>query len=352
MPGAHLGYGANVASADHAVSLAEMGFDWAKGYASWENAGAGPDYDWVAVDNQMREFVPHVGHVLLRLNGPPPSGTGNPPVSAADRAAFQQFAQALARHVSDTWRPQGLNTVAYEIWNEPNLDYEWGHRAPNAAQYTTLLQAGYKGIKAGDPEAIVVSAGLATTGGSLANVSWARAFYGAPQVVPDLTFLRDMYRNGAKGHLDALGSHPYGGPDAPGTMPSAATGPIYFRRAEEQRQVMLEFGDTSPVWATEFGWVLRSDCRLGEHEWMEVSEARQAEYLAGAFAYADENWPWMGPMFLFNLDFGTVYWYAWCDPVRWYSITYRADPKDPSNSPILPRQAYFRLRDMAKRSAW
>ena len=351
VPPAHLGYGANVASADHVTILTEMGFDWAKGYVSWENAGFGPGYDWVVVDNQMREFVPHLRHVLLRLGGPPPPGIGNPPASANDRAAFQSFAQALAAHVADTWRDQGLQTVAYEIWNEPNLDYEWGGR-PNAAQYTSLLQSGYRGIKAGDPEAIVVSAGLAPTGGSLANVAWARAFYAAPQVIPDLTFLRGMYENGAKGYFDALGSHPYGGPDAPGTAPGAASGPIYFRRAEEQRQVMLDYGDTSPVWATEFGWVLDTGCGLGEHEWMEVSEAQQAQYLAGAYAYADAHWPWMGPMFMFNLDFGTTYWYAWCDPVRWYAITHRADPKDPGNSPILYRQAVFSLRSLAKRSAW
>jgi hypothetical protein len=348
---AHLGYGANVASADHVTILAEMGFDWAKGYVSWENVGTGPGYDWVAVDNQMREFVPQVRHVLLRLGGPPPSSVGNPPASEADRATFRAFSQALAAHVADTWRDQGLETVAYEIWNEPNLDYEWGGR-PNVAQYTALLQAGYRGIKAGDPQAFVVSAGLAPTGGSLADVAWARSFYAAPQVIPDLTFLRGMYEHGAKGHFDALGSHPYGGRDAPSTAPQAASGPIYFRRAEEQRRVMLEYGDTSPIWATEFGWVLKTDCGLGEHEWMEVSEAQQAEYLAGAYDYAEANWPWMGPMFNFNLDFGTTYWYAWCDPVRWYSITYRADPKDPGNSPILYRQAFFSLRDLVKRSVW
>ena len=340
-----------MASADHVATLVEMGFDWAKGYVSWENAGSGPEYDWVAVDNQMREFVPQVRHVLLRLGGPPPAGVGNPPASVGDRTAVQEFAQALAAHVSDNWRVQGLETVAYEIWNEPNLDYEWGGR-PNAAQYTALLQAGYRGVKAGDARAIVVSAGLATTGGSRASLAWAREFYDAPQVVPDLSVLRGMYEHGAKGYLDALGSHPYGGPDAPGTAPSAAQGPIYFRRAEEQRQVMLEYGDSSPIGVTEFGWELATDCHLGEHEWMQVNEAQQAAFLAGAYAYADENWPWMGPMFLFNVDFGTVYWYAWCDPVRWSSISDRAEPDDPGNSPILPRQAYYSLRDLAKRSAW
>jgi PKD repeat protein len=348
---AHLGYGANIASADHAISLTVMGFDWAKGFVSWGEAGEGPVYSWVAVDNQLREFVPQVQHVLLRVGGPPPTGIGNPPVSASDLAAFHNFAQALAAHISSVWRPQGLETAAYEIWNEPNLDYEWGGH-PNAAQYTALLKVAYGAIKAGDPGAIVVSAALATTGGSVTDLALARQLYNAVEVVPDLAFLRAMYDNGVKGYLDALGSHPYGGPDAPGMPPGEASGPIYFRRAEEQHDVMLAYGDASPVWATEFGWVLETSCNLGEHEWMEVGEAQQAEYLAAAYAYADENWPWMGPMFLFNLDFGTCYWYERCDPMRWYSVTYRENPYDPENSPIQPRQAFYSLRDLPKHSAW
>jgi hypothetical protein len=352
-PGAaHLGYGANIASADHASDLAVMGFDWAKGFVAWRDVGAGPSFNWIHVDNQLRQFLPHVRHVLLRLNGPVPSGIGNPPTSASDRDAFYTFARALAIHVSSTWRAQGLETIAYEIWNEPNLDYEWGG-TPSAAQYTALLQKAYLGIKDGDPSALVVSAGLATTGGSAAQVILARQLYGANAVVPDLAFLRGMYDHGAKGYFDALGSHPYGGPDAPETAPGSASGPIYFRRAEEQRGVMLEYGDESPIWATEFGWVLETSCNLGQHEWMEVSEAQQAQYLVAAYEYADRNWPWMGPMFLFNLDLATVYWYdELCDPMRWYSITYRVNPQDPGNSPILRRQAFSALQDMAKRSAW
>jgi hypothetical protein len=348
---AHLGYGANVASADHAISLTVMGFDWAEGYISWADAGAGPDFNWVSVDNQLRQFVPAVRYVLLRVSGPPPSGIGLPPASSGDLAAFQNLAAALSSHVSETWRTQGLETVAYQIWNEPNLGYEWGG-APSAAQYTALLQAGYRGVKAGDPQAIVVTAGLATTGGTAAELRFAQQFYGTSQVTPDLTFLRNMFEHGAKGYFDALGSHPYGGPNAPDTPPDEAVGPIYFRRAEEQRQVMLSYGDESPIWATEFGWVLETPCDLEEHEWMEVSETAQAQYLAAAYDYADRHWPWMGPMFVFNLDFGTVTWYLECDPMRWYSISYRESPQDPGNSPILPRLAFFSLRDLSKRSAW
>jgi hypothetical protein len=345
----HLGYGANIASADHVTLLTELGFDWAKGWAAWDDVGTGPEYNWINVDNQLAQFVPQVDHVLLRISGPPPAGIGNPPVSPGDLDAFHDMTLALASHVSDTWRSQGLATVAYEIWNEPNLDYEWGWQPPNAAQYTALLKQGYLGIKAGDPQALVVSAGLATTG-DFASLAWSERLYGADQAAPDLVFLQQMYDAGAKGYFDALGSHPYGGPDSPDTPPNLASGPVYFRRAEEQHGVMLNNGDDSPVWATEFGWILRSDeCDLGEHEWMEVSEAQQAQYLADAYAYADEQWPWMGPMFLFNLDFGTVGWYAHCDPMRWYSVTYR---EIPPVGPILSRQAFYSLRDMSKHSAW
>jgi len=351
-PPSLIGYGANVSSAGHASYLGEMGFDWAKGFVNWQSSVAGVDYFWGDVDNQMRAFLPHTPKVLLRIHG------RWPPLSEGDRAAFRNFAQALARHVSEAWRTEGLETMAYEIWNEPNLDYEWGG-SPNAAAYTALLKAGYEGIKAGDPEALVISAGLAPTGGSLTDspaetarvIAQARWLYGATQVVPDLTFLRQMYAHGAKGYMDGVGTHPYGGNYAPDTPRSEVGIPIYFRRAEEQHQVMLDNGDDSPMWNTEFGWVVETGCDLGEHEWMEVSEARQAEYLAAAYAYAEEYWPWMGPMFLFNLDFATVYWYQECDPMRWYSITYRHNPNDGA-SPILKRPAYYSLRDMPKHSAW
>jgi hypothetical protein len=299
----------------------------------------------------MREFARHVPNVLLRIGGPPPAGIGNPPVSDRDLAAFYDLTVALSRHVSDTWRSQGVKSVAFEIWNEPNLDHEWGGR-PDASEYTALLKAGYIGVKAGDAEALVVSAGLATTGSSASDLARSRLLYDAVEVAPDLAFLRDMYRHGALGHFDALGSHPYGGRDRPEMDPAQASGSIYFRRAEEQHQVMLEFGDDRPVWATELGWVVETGCDLGEHEWMEVTEQQQASYLAGAYAYADEHWPWMGPLFLFNLDFATVLWYTLCDPVRWYSVTLRENPYDPGHSPVVPRMAFETLREMPKRSAW
>jgi len=65
-----------------------------------------------------------------------------------------------------------------------------------------------------------------------------------------------------------------------------------------------------------------------------------------AYLYAGSHYPWMGVMSFFNMDFATVYWYDYCEPVRWYSVAYRVNHLDPGNSPIVYRQAYYALQGM------
>jgi hypothetical protein len=85
------------------------------------------------------------------------------------------------------------------------------------------------------------------------------------------------------------------------------------------------------MWITEFGWV-RDPVEDGvqcadaggfkDFQWMTVSRNVQADYTTRAFAYADENWPWAGPMFLWNLD-----WHMYdpsyenmCSNLRYFSM--------------------------------
>ncbi|MEW6233406.1 MAG: hypothetical protein AB1566_13990 [Chloroflexota bacterium] len=352
---AHLAYGANVAERSHAYYLQQMGFGWAKGFVEWRNADLGSgSYNWADLDNQAQAFASYGRKMLFRINGPPPSDVGNPPLSSSDLSRFQAFVQAAAAHL----KSRGVDPVALEIWNEPNLDYEWGGRAPSAAEYTALLKAGYNGAKAADPNAIVVSAGLATTGGTVSGLTAAeqmsaQAYFRAAAVAGDLAFIQGMYDAGARGFFSALGSHPYGGPYPPNQDPTTASGGMAFRRAEQQYAVMQGNGDgATPVWATEFGWLVNTTCDLGYHNWFKVTEQQQSDYLVGAYQYADANWPWMAGMFLFNLDFGTVYWYAYCDTMRWFSIIYRENPQVDPNTPLLFRPAYAALTNMAKRPAF
>jgi len=244
---------------------------------------------------------------------------------------------------------------AYEIGNEPNLIEEWGGN-PDPAAYARLLEIAYREIKSADPQALVVSAGLAVVGGE-----------GDPRYVNDLAFLRGMYEHGAAKHFDVLGVHPYGFSYPPEIPPDGqvcapvglnlgqdlqkgnpaldqACVPIQglcFRRIELWRQIMLDNGDKKkPMWATEFGWIVRPPACCSEQNdwltrnWQTVSEERQARYIGRAYAYAQRHWPWMEAMFLWNLDYsryspGTDLACQNCESMGWYSIL------NPDGSPRL-----------------
>jgi GH35 family endo-1,4-beta-xylanase len=212
--------------------------------------------------------------------------------------------------------------AAYEIWNEPNLNYEWGYLEPDPATYTEMLKTAYTAIKAIDPDALVISGGLSTTGD------------GSETAYGDLAYLQGMYDAGAKGYFDALGSHPYGYGQSPDTVHPDG---LSLSRVAQQYEVMQANDDgETPIWITEVGWVLKTDWDLGEHAALGVTEQEQAEYLARTYAKTAEEWPFVDAIFLFNLDFSTVPWYPAAEPMRWYSIL---------NPYRTPRPAYTALRD-------
>jgi hypothetical protein len=174
----------------------------------------------------------------------------------------------------------------------------------------------------------VVSAGLA-------NGSTAPS-------MDDLTYLRAFYAAGAKGSFDALGTHPYGGDQPPESTTCNGT---CFRRPEQQRLIMEEFGDATPMWATEVGWLHESSYDLGQHfNGQKVTAQQQADYLVRAFQFAEANWSWMGPMFVFNHDHSTAMWcggpcYPVTTSVHWFSVL---------NPDRTPRPAYTALQNMPK----
>jgi len=186
-------------------------------------------------------------------------------------------------------------------------------------------------------EALVVAADLASTGGD-----------GGLTAMDDVEFLRRLYQAGAQPFFDVLGSHPYGFADPPDRR--NANQVTDFQRAADQRAVMVAFGDTQkPIWATEFGWLLSpaieghpeyvNDPLWSGRQWQIVTPEQQAQYLMAAYQYAYQNWPWMGLLFVFNLDYSTVPWYPPPEPMRFYSLL---------NADRTPRPAYLALRQMPK----
>ena len=115
--------------------------------------------------------------------------------------------------------------VGYEILNEPNLPFEWGG-PPDPAGYTAFLKAAYRGVKSGDPGAIIIGGGPSPNTGGFGGT------------IEDTDFLNGMYAAGAKGYMDALGVHNYGGNTEPERDPGDCG--ICFRRAELYRSLMVQ----------------------------------------------------------------------------------------------------------------
>lgn len=308
--------------------MKEAGFNWIKQAFSWESiegAGRG-QLDWSIADKVVTHANERGLKILARLSlDPDVQGfwAGDPP---ANGDAFAEYAGALAARYS--CQPGAIGCIqAYQVWNEPNLAREWGGKRPNPAEYVQFLGKAYRAIKAANPNAIVISAGMAPTGDN------------SDIAMPDDLFYDQMYQamgGGSNGYFDALGVHGAGYAAPPELDPAeAASNPRYggyrffaFRHVEDIRAIMEKYGDgAKKIVLLEFGWTF--DPVNPAYKWhgadAGIDMFVQADYLKRAYQYAAANWPWVGLMSLLtmpNLDWlndgngsdEEQYWWAIMEP--------------------------------------
>jgi fibronectin type 3 domain-containing protein len=260
--------------------IAATGATWIRTDLTW--SGAEPQkgqYNWKAFDRLVNGANARGIKVIALVSYSPawarPAGTTSdkyPPVNPDDYANFLKA--AVARY-----SPLGVNH--WEIWNEPNQDVWWGPK-PNVAAYTTLLKKAYVAIKGVDPNATVISAGLAPA----PDAADGRA-------ISQTTFVNGIYANGGKGYFDALGMHPYSGADEP--LFPMDYNPFYHLQAIHQ--IMVAQGDGNKlIYSTEYGAPTSTGM---------VDQATQADYVRQTYTAAAQ-FPWLGPITYFNWrDLGT-----------------------------------------------
>ncbi len=316
----------------------EMQFGWVKQHFSWrdiEPAEKG-NYDWWRPDQIVETSANYNINLLVRIDRPPLWSVlpyeaegikiteNQPPANQQD---FFDFCGAVAE------RYKG-KVQAWQVWNEPNLSREWGDLAPDPAEYVKLLAGCHDAIKAVDPDAIIISAGLAPTGTQ------------PPAAMPDDDFLRGMYAAGGADYFDVLGLNAPGFKAAPDVSPDDAENPdlnldvgnnrrFVFRHVEDMREIMIENGDAATQIAIlEMGWT--TDTRPDTpYAWHAVTPQQQADYLVQAYEYAENNWsPWIGLMT--TIYFSDV---AWTEDHEqfWWALT------EPDGT---PRPAYYALQEM------
>ncbi len=333
--GLQYGFGAQVVGGQEAQAIAgtqDAGFRWLRQQVRW--CDVQPDKtkppDWTELDRMASDAAAGGMDVLFSVVCAPSwaaVANGEFPQNPADAAAF--FSAMASKFKG--------RVEAYEVWNEENFAREVGPGNINAGSFVELLRAVYPAIKAADPSAIVVSGAPTPTGVNDPNIA-----------MDDLTYLSNMYayQNGVvKQFFDVLGAHPqgYGNPPeqtvANHTQPNFSNHPsFFFRRAEDYHGLMAQVGDGSkPIWATETGYDSNPQAPAGYEYARTITEQQQADYLVREFNYVKANWPWMGVMFVWNLNFQAV-----VPPTdeKWGFGVVRSD--------YSPRPAYVALENMGK----
>lgn len=235
-------------------------------------------YNWTQADQLLDTAASYGIAIDAAITGTPGwatqygSGLANgAPTSDADYAAF---VSAVASRYGAAANDGVAKIDAYEIWNEPNGVNGW-FPAPDAAAYTALLKAAYTAIKAADPTAEVIG-GVLGAGITLGSLT-----------VNPVTFLTQMYADGAAGFFDALAFHPYSTSlfSAGATVANSA-----LQQLEALRALMNANGDALKlIWATEYGEPSTA-----------AGEANQAAFIQD-FLTTWATLAGVGPSFLFSL---------------------------------------------------
>ncbi|MFN8500810.1 hypothetical protein [Kouleothrix sp.] len=278
----------------------QAGFGWIRQQIHWKDLeGPRGRYAWGELDAVVNAVHAAGFKLLLSVVRAPSFYTAGGNGMPKDPRPLGNFLAALTKHYAG-------KVQAIEVWNEQNLAVENGGRVAlsDAGHYVELLKEAYTRVKAVDPGVYVLAGPPSSTGVTKASVA-----------IDDMSYYKAMYSyNGGmiRDYFDAQAVHPGGSANPPDTMwpgnPSKAKGwtdhpTFYFRHVEDVRALMEQYGLADhQIWITEFGWATRNSSP-GFEFGNQVSFGQQAEYVVGAMRRSKELYPWVGAMFLWNLNF-------------------------------------------------
>jgi polysaccharide biosynthesis protein PslG len=222
-------------AADH-IGIVRFELDWAGVEPSpgeWDFSG----YD--AIETLLAEH--HLTWMPILMDAPPfaskapnAKATGlYPPRRDAQYAKFVSLAVKRYGPHGSFWKSNPklpyYPVRAWQLWNEPNLNYYWEPR-PVPSAYARLLIAGSKAVRSADRHAEVVTAGM----------PYSSLGY------PLLKYWAGLLRAGAGGYFDAAAINTY-----------AHAASAAFNGVVNLRRFLNRSGARGKrLWITEFGWAV------------------------------------------------------------------------------------------------
>ncbi len=250
-----------------------MGASWTVEYFPWgyiENSQG--QYDWTHADLVVDHARAQGLTIIARLGFVPawarPKDSVTSYLDEAHYPYLASFVNAFVAHFKGR-----VNYII--LWNEPNVNFEWGYQPVDPAAYARLLKEAFTAAKRADPSIQILGGALAPT----------LAPSGATDAMNDLEYLQKMYDAGAKDSFDILAVHAYGWTSPADELPSPDR--VNFRRTELLRQIMVRNGDAAKkIMITEGGW--------NDHpRWTKaVHPAERIEYTLRAFELS-KQWDWL-----------------------------------------------------------
>lgn len=282
--------------------LSEAGFSWIRQQFSWEDIeihGRGDFEDrrnidaigivsaWDKYDHIVDLANQYNIEIFARLDNPPAWTHENPDIGTSappdDLQDYINFVRTIADRYKDSIR-------YYQIWNEPNIYPEWGNQDVSPEAYTEMLCQAYDAIKAVDENIVVSTGALAPT------------FSLTGRDLSDTIFLQRMYNAGAKDCFDVLSVQGYGfytGPTDQRMRPTT----LNFSHHLYIRDMMIANDDANKaIWVSEAAWNPIDSPEVpadvsGRENYGVVTQEQAARYMPLGYQRAQEDWPWVGPMF-------------------------------------------------------
>jgi hypothetical protein len=258
-------------SEEHFERLAQGGVESIRvplGWADLQSQEGGP-IQWAGVDYLVEKAAFSGLDVLPTISGAP---TWAVPIAnvQGDRSAKAPAHLPVSGAAAGGWRSLLIQAVerygpggqfwlthpnvpvkpirSWQIWNEPNFKYFVAK--PNPAEYGKLVKLSYSALKAADPGAQVVLAGLFAQplGARYIRLVKGKEKLQHPGSINYFAsyFLEQMYKRtpGIKSKFSAVSLHPY-----------TETWRYLTPEIEEVRDVLTASNDAAkPLWITELGW--------------------------------------------------------------------------------------------------
>lgn len=250
-------------------------------------SGDDPAYQLSDLDALVRTAPKYGLQVLLTITAAPKWANGDqtpnhPPTNLSD---LTSFAHMLASRYNGTHAGFGAVT-RFSVWNEPNLEQfltpQFSGSTPvSPAEYAKLYMAAYKGIKLGNPSALVAA-------GETSNRGHSGPTPGSDSLAP-ATFAHLLSVIAPKLPFDAWATHPYPsvyalGPAQRVSYPNVALSTM----TKFGNSLKVWFHRRVPIWITEYGEQTIPEYSAGGVSYTkQAADAKLALQLAAANPYVE-----------------------------------------------------------------